>query len=87
MRPNLGGKLMQGAAASSNGTMLNSVAAMVVFFVFFFGGLLHRNHRNIGITSNYFINSCKNVNTHDLYLSANRAAMSSGSPSLHLYQR
>ena len=87
MRPNLGGKLMQGAAASSNGTMLNSVAAMVVFFVFFFGGLLHRNHRNIGITSNYFINSCKNVNTHDLYLSANRAAMSFGSPSLHLYQR
>ena len=86
MRPNLGGKLMQGAAASSNGTMLNSVAAMVVFFVFFFGGL-HRNHRNIGITSNYFINSCKNVNTHELYLSANRAAMSSGSPSLHLYQR
>ena len=86
MRPNLGGKLMQGAVASSNGTMLNSVAAMVVFFVFFFGGL-HRNHRNIGITSNYFINSCKNVNTHDLYLSANRAAMSSGSPSLHLYQR
>ena len=86
MRPNLGGKLMQGAAASSNGTMLNSVAAMVVFFVFFFGGL-HRNHRNIGITSNYFINSCKNVNTHDLYLSSNRAAMSSGSPSLHLYQR
>ena len=86
MRPNLGGKLMQGAAASSNGTMLNSVAVMVVFFVFFFGGL-HRNHRNIGITSNYFINSCKNVNTHDLYLSANRAAMSSGSPSLHLYQR
>ena len=86
MRPNLGGKLMQGAAASSNGTMLNSVAAMVVFFVFFFGGL-HGNHRNIGITSNYFINSCKNVNTHDLYLSANRAAMSSGSPSLHLYQR
>ena len=86
MRPNLGGKLMQGAAASSNGTMLNSVAAMVVFFVFFFGGL-HRNHRNIGIISNYFINSCKNVNTHDLYLSANRAAMSSGSPSLHLYQR
>jgi len=86
MRPNLGGKLMQGAAASSNGTMLNSVAAMVVFFVFFFGGL-HRNHRNIGITSNYFINSCKNVNTHDLYLSANRAAMSFGSPSLHLYQR
>jgi len=86
MRPNLGGKLMQGAAASSNGTMLNSVAAMVVFFVFFFGGL-HRNHRNIGITSNYFINSCKNVNTHDLYLSANRTAMSSGSPSLQLYQR
>ena len=86
MRPNLGGKLMQGAAASSNGTMLNSVAAMVVFFVFFFGGL-HRNHRNIGITSNYFINSCKNVNTHELYLSANRAAMSFGSPSLHLYQR
>ena len=86
MRPNLGGKLMQDAAASSNGTILDSVAAMVVFFVFFFGGL-HRNHRNIGITSNYFINSCKNVNTHDLYLSANRAAMSSGSPSLHLYQR
>ena len=86
MRPNLGGKLMQGAAASSNGTMLNSVAAMVVFFVFFFGGL-HRNHRNIGITSNYFINSCKNVNTHDLYLSSNRAAMSSGLASLHLYQR
>jgi len=86
MRPNLGGKLMQGAVASSNGTMLNSVAAMVVFFVFFFGGL-HRNHRNIGITSNYFINSCKNVNTHDLYLSANRAAMSSGLASLHLYQR
>ena len=86
MRPNLGGKLMQGAAASSNGTMLNSVAAMVVFFVFFFGGL-HKNHRNIGITSNYFINSCKNVNTYDPYLSANRAAMSSGSPSLHLYQR